>query len=171
MRCDGADPAESYLEHLPLATAEANDTEGAWPRVPQRSGTVRRPPPRWRQPASPVFCGGTGALVVNVLTIARHAQSPRDISFWRLPRARGAAGGVRAPGAVARREGAAALHAGACISRMCCGFLGIARIGAAALTLIALRPARAGDRRRGAERARACSMLLLRCGRGARRTV
>lgn len=87
------------------------------------------------------FLWGTGALVVNVL-IARHGFTPENISFWRfvigavvllavfgrpglLPALRGHAGAL--------------LAAGSCMAAyVLCWFLGIARIGAAIPTLIAL---------------------------------
>lgn len=87
------------------------------------------------------FLWGTGALVVNLL-IARFGLSPQSISFWRfvvgaalllalfarpahLPRLRAQAGLL--------------LGAGACMALyVLCWFLGIARIGAAVPTLIAL---------------------------------
>lgn len=87
------------------------------------------------------FLWGTGALVVNLL-IARFGLSPESISFWRFvvgallllvlfarpavwPRIRAQAGLLTA--------------AGACMAMyVLCWFLGIARIGAAIPTLIAL---------------------------------
>jgi drug/metabolite transporter, DME family len=87
------------------------------------------------------FLWGTGALVVNLL-IARFGISPESISFWRFvvgavllvalfgrpaawPRLRSHAGWL--------------LAAGSCMALyVLCWFLGIARIGAAVPTLIAL---------------------------------
>jgi DME family drug/metabolite transporter len=87
------------------------------------------------------FLWGTGALVVNLL-IARYGMSPESISFWRF-----VVGGVLLLALFARpavwpRVRAQALlltGAGACMALyVLCWFLGIARIGAAVPTLIAL---------------------------------
>lgn len=87
------------------------------------------------------FLWGTGALVVNLL-IARFGLSPESISFWRF-----VVGALLLIAMFARpvhwprlRAQAAWLAgAGACMAMyVLCWFLGIARIGAAVPTLIAL---------------------------------
>lgn len=87
------------------------------------------------------FLWGTGALVVNLL-IERFGMSPESISFWRF-----VVGGVLLVGLFARRpvwqplraQAGWLLGAGACMALyVLCWFLGIARIGAAVPTLIAL---------------------------------
>jgi DME family drug/metabolite transporter len=87
------------------------------------------------------FLWGTGALVVNLL-IARFGLSPESISFWRF-----VVGAVvllalfwrPAVWPRVRAEAAWLLGAGACMALyVLCWFLGIARIGAAVPTLIAL---------------------------------
>ena len=87
------------------------------------------------------FLWGTGALVVNVL-IARHAQSPESISFWRFVVGAAvllAVFGRRALWRAVRPQLGLVVGAGACMaSYVLCWFLGIARIGAAVPTLIAL---------------------------------
>jgi len=87
------------------------------------------------------FLWGTGALVVNLL-IARYGLNPESISFWRF--VVGAAVLLAVFGrpplwVLARRRAALVLGAGTCMSLyVLCWFLGIARIGAAVPTLIAL---------------------------------
>ena len=87
------------------------------------------------------FLWGTGALVVNVL-IARHGQSPESISFWRFVVGAAvllAVFGRRALWRAVRPQLGLVVGAGACMaSYVLCWFLGIARIGAAVPTLIAL---------------------------------
>ncbi len=87
------------------------------------------------------FLWGTGALVVNVL-IARHGFSPENISFWRFVVGAVVLTAVYArPGIVPalRRHGLLLLGAGCCMAMyVLAWFLGIARIGAAIPTLIAL---------------------------------
>ncbi len=87
------------------------------------------------------FLWGTGALVVNVL-IARHGLSAENISFWRF-----VVGAVlllavfgRPPlWPAVRRHAVLVLGAGSCMAMyVLAWFLGIARIGAAIPTLIAL---------------------------------
>jgi DME family drug/metabolite transporter len=87
------------------------------------------------------FLWGTGALVVNLL-IERFGLSPESISFWRF-----VVGAVLLIALFARpvvwpkiRDHAVLLvGAGACMAMyVLCWFLGIARIGAAVPTLIAL---------------------------------
>ncbi|MGM9490236.1 DMT family transporter [Ideonella sp. YS5] len=87
------------------------------------------------------FLWGTGALVVNLL-IARYGLRPESISFWRF-----VVGGVLLMALFARpsvwprmrAQGLALVGAGACMALyVLCWFLGIARIGAAVPTLIAL---------------------------------
>jgi drug/metabolite transporter, DME family len=87
------------------------------------------------------FLWGTGALVVNLL-IARFGLSPESISFWRF-----VVGALLlialfarpAHWARLRAHGAWLAGAGACMAMyVLCWFLGIARIGAAVPTLIAL---------------------------------
>ncbi len=87
------------------------------------------------------FLWGTGALVVNLL-IARFGMSPESISFWRF-----VVGAVLLAALFARRpvwaglraQAAWLLGAGTCMALyVLCWFLGIARIGAAVPTLIAL---------------------------------
>lgn len=87
------------------------------------------------------FLWGTGALVVNLL-IARHGYSPETISFWRF--AVGAAVllalfGRPALWRVVRPQLRLVLASGLCMALyVLFWFLGIARIGAAVPTLIAL---------------------------------
>ncbi|HJV68228.1 DMT family transporter [Ideonella sp.] len=87
------------------------------------------------------FLWGTGALVVNLL-IARFGLSPESISFWRF--VVGAVLLVALFGRPAawprlRAQAGLLLGAGSCMSLyVLCWFLGIARIGAAVPTLIAL---------------------------------
>ena len=87
------------------------------------------------------FLWGTGALVVNLL-IARHGLSPESISFWRFVVGSVLLLALFARPAVWPRMRAQALvlvGAGACMALyVLCWFLGIARIGAAVPTLIAL---------------------------------
>ncbi len=87
------------------------------------------------------FLWGTGALVVNVL-IARHGFSPENISFWRFVVGSVVLLAVYARPAVLpalRRHGLLLLGAGSCMAMyVLAWFLGIARIGAAIPTLIAL---------------------------------
>jgi drug/metabolite transporter, DME family len=87
------------------------------------------------------FLWGTGALVVNLL-IARFGLSPESISFWRF-----VVGAIllialfARPAVWPRLRGELWLliGAGACMAMyVLCWFLGIARIGAAVPTLIAL---------------------------------
>ena len=87
------------------------------------------------------FLWGTGALVVNVL-IARHGFTPENISFWRF-----AVGSVvlmavfgrPALWPAVRAQIGLVVGAGTCMALyVLCWFLGIARIGAAVPTLIAL---------------------------------
>ena len=87
------------------------------------------------------FLWGTGALVVNLL-IARFGLSPESISFWRF-----VVGAVLLVALFARpavwprmlAELKLLVGAGACMAMyVLCWFLGIARIGAAVPTLIAL---------------------------------
>jgi DME family drug/metabolite transporter len=87
------------------------------------------------------FLWGTGALVVNLL-IEKFGLSPESISFWRF-----VVGAVllialfARPAVWPRIRGQAVLliGAGACMAMyVLCWFLGIARIGAAVPTLIAL---------------------------------
>lgn len=87
------------------------------------------------------FLWGTGALVVNLL-IARFGLSPENISFWRF-----VVGAVLLLALFARpvhwpklrAQGLLLLGAGACMAMyVLFWFLGIARIGAAVPTLIAL---------------------------------
>jgi DME family drug/metabolite transporter len=87
------------------------------------------------------FLWGTGALVVNLL-IARFGLSPESISFWRF-----VVGAVLLLALFARpvhwlrlrEQGVWLVGAGACMAMyVLCWFLGIARIGAAVPTLIAL---------------------------------
>ncbi|MCO5975702.1 DMT family transporter [Ideonella sp. NS12-5] len=87
------------------------------------------------------FLWGTGALVVNLL-IARFGIAPENISFWRF-----VIGGLGLLAVFGRagllpafqREAALLGAAGSCMALyVLCWFLGIARIGAAVPTLIAL---------------------------------
>lgn len=87
------------------------------------------------------FLWGTGALVVNLL-IARFGLSPESISFWRF-----VVGAVLLLALFARplvwpkvrQQALLLVGAGACMALyVLCWFLGIARIGAAIPTLIAL---------------------------------
>lgn len=102
--------------------------------------------PRGTAPAMAAACGagflwGTGALVVNLL-IARFGLSPENVSFWRfvvgaalLLAVFGRPGLWRAM----RPQLGLLVAAGACMARyVSFWFLGIARIGAAVPTLIAL---------------------------------
>jgi DME family drug/metabolite transporter len=74
--------------------------------------------------------------------IARHAQSPESISFWRFVVGAAvllAVFGRRALWRAVRPQLGPLVGAGACMaSYVLCWFLGIARIGAAVPTLIAL---------------------------------
>ncbi len=87
------------------------------------------------------FLWGTGALVVNLL-IVRFGLGPESISFWRF--VVGAALLVALFGRPAvwprlRAQAGTLLGAGTCMALyVLCWFLGIARIGAAVPTLIAL---------------------------------
>jgi drug/metabolite transporter, DME family len=87
------------------------------------------------------FLWGTGSLVVNLL-VARHGYHPQSISFWRF--VLGAASlllvfGRTMPWRRLLREGAPLLGAGAVMaSYVLLWFVGIAHIGAAIPTLIAL---------------------------------
>jgi drug/metabolite transporter, DME family len=87
------------------------------------------------------FLWGTGSLVVNLL-VARHGYQPQSISFWRF--VLGAASllivfGRSMPWRRLLREGAPLLGAGAVMaSYVLLWFIGIAHIGAAIPTLIAL---------------------------------
>ncbi len=87
------------------------------------------------------FLWGTGSLVVNLL-VARHGYQPQSISFWRF--VLGAAAlllvfGRTMPWRRLLREGAPLLAAGAVMaSYVLLWFIGIAHIGAAIPTLIAL---------------------------------
>lgn len=87
------------------------------------------------------FLWGTGALVVNVL-IARHGFTPENISFWRFTVGAGVLLAIYARPAVwpaVREQGWLLLGAGSCMALyVLAWFLGIARIGAAIPTLIAL---------------------------------
>lgn len=87
------------------------------------------------------FLWGTGALVVNLL-IERFGLSPESISFWRF-----VVGAVLLIALFARpvvwprirAQAVLLIGAGACMAMyVLCWFLGIARIGAAVPTLIAL---------------------------------
>ncbi|MEK8030116.1 DMT family transporter [Ideonella sp. DXS29W] len=102
--------------------------------------------PRSSSAAMAAACGaaflwGTGALVVNLL-IARFGLSPESISFWRF-----VVGAVLLLALFARplvwpkvrQQALLLVGAGACMALyVLCWFLGIARIGAAIPTLIAL---------------------------------
>jgi DME family drug/metabolite transporter len=97
--------------------------------------------PRLGAACGAAFLWGTGSLVVNLL-VARHGYHAQSISFWRF-----VLGGLvllavfgRAmPWARLLREGAPLLVAGAVMAAyVLCWFVGIARIGAAVPTLIAL---------------------------------
>jgi DME family drug/metabolite transporter len=87
------------------------------------------------------FLWGTGSLVVNLL-VARHGYHPQSISFWRF--VLGAASllvvfGRAMPWLLLLREGAPLLAAGSVMaSYVLLWFIGIAHIGAAIPTLIAL---------------------------------
>ena len=87
------------------------------------------------------FLWGTGSLVVNLL-VSRHGYHPQSISFWRF--VLGAASlllvfGRSMPWRRLLREGAPLLAAGAVMaSYVLLWFIGIAHIGAAIPTLIAL---------------------------------
>ncbi len=87
------------------------------------------------------FLWGTGSLVVNLL-VARHGYHPQSISFWRF--VLGAASlllvfGRAMPWLRVLREGAPLLAAGTVMaSYVLLWFIGIAHIGAAIPTLIAL---------------------------------
>nr|MDP9124494.1 EamA family transporter [Pseudomonadota bacterium] len=87
------------------------------------------------------FLWGTGSLVVNLL-VSRHGYQPQSISFWRF--VLGAASlllvfGRAMPWRRLLREGAPLLGAGAVMaSYVLLWFIGIAHIGAAIPTLIAL---------------------------------
>jgi len=87
------------------------------------------------------FLWGTGSLVVNLL-VARHGYRPQSISFWRFvlgSLALLAVFGRRMPWRALAREGAPLLGAGTVMAGyVLAWFLGIARIGAAIPTLIAL---------------------------------
>lgn len=87
------------------------------------------------------FLWGTGALVVNLL-IARFGLSPESISFWRFVVGSLlllALFGRRAVWPKVRAQSGSLLGAGTCMAMyVLCWFLGIARIGAAVPTLIAL---------------------------------
>jgi drug/metabolite transporter, DME family len=87
------------------------------------------------------FLWGTGALVVNLL-IARYGLGPESISFWRFVVGSVLLLALFARPAVWPRVRAQALvlvGAGTCMALyVLCWFLGIARIGAAVPTLIAL---------------------------------
>lgn len=87
------------------------------------------------------FLWGTGALVVNLL-IARFGLSPESISFWRFVVGAALLVALFARPAVwprVRAQAAWLLGAGTCMALyVLCWFLGIARIGAAVPTLIAL---------------------------------
>ncbi|MFO1338929.1 MAG: DMT family transporter [Burkholderiaceae bacterium] len=87
------------------------------------------------------FLWGTGALVVNLL-IARFGLSPESISFWRFVVGAVLLLALFARPAVwprLRAQAATLVGAGACMALyVLCWFLGIARIGAAVPTLIAL---------------------------------
>jgi DME family drug/metabolite transporter len=87
------------------------------------------------------FLWGTGALVVNLL-IARYGLGPESISFWRFVVGSVLLLALFARPAVWPRVRAQAfvlVGAGACMALyVLCWFLGIARIGAAVPTLIAL---------------------------------
>ena len=84
---------------------------------------------------------GTGSLVVNLL-IARHGFAPQSISFWRFllgTLALLAVFGRRMPWRALAREGGTLALAGTMLALyVLFWFLGIARIGAALPTLIAL---------------------------------
>lgn len=87
------------------------------------------------------FLWGTGALVVNVL-IARYGFTPENISFWRFVVGSVvlmAVFGRRALWPAVRARLGLVVGAGTCMALyVLCWFLGIARIGAAVPTLIAL---------------------------------
>ncbi len=87
------------------------------------------------------FLWGTGALVVNLL-IARFGLSPESISFWRFVVGAVLLVALFARPAVwprLRTQALTLVGAGACMALyVLCWFLGIARIGAAVPTLIAL---------------------------------
>jgi drug/metabolite transporter, DME family len=87
------------------------------------------------------FLWGTGALVVNVL-IARHGFTPENISFWRFVVGSVVLMGVFGRPALwpaVRAQVGLVMGAGACMALYVLSwFLGIARIGAAVPTLIAL---------------------------------
>lgn len=87
------------------------------------------------------FLWGTGSLVVNLL-VRRHGYSPQSISFWRFvlgSLALLAVFGWRMPWRRLLREGGALLAAGVVIAGyVLAWFVGIACIGAAIPTLIAL---------------------------------
>ena len=87
------------------------------------------------------FLWGTGALVVNLL-IARHGLPPESISFWRFVVGAALLLALFARPQVwprLRAQGLLLVGAGTCMALyVLCWFLGIARIGAAVPTLIAL---------------------------------
>ena len=87
------------------------------------------------------FLWGTGALVVNVL-IARHGFTPENISFWRFVVGSVvllAVFGRASLWPAVRRQLPLVVGAGTCMALyVLCWFQGIARLGAAVPTLIAL---------------------------------
>ena len=97
--------------------------------------------PRLGAACGAAFLWGTGSLVVNLL-VARHGYHPQSISFWRF--VLGAASlllvfGRSMPWRRLLREGAPLLAAGAVMAAyVLLWFIGIAHIGAAIPTLIAL---------------------------------
>jgi drug/metabolite transporter, DME family len=97
--------------------------------------------PRLAAACGAAFLWGTGSLVVNLL-VARHGYRPQSISFWRF--VLGAASlllvfGRAMPWRRLLREGAPLVGAGAVMaSYVLLWFIGIAHIGAAIPTLIAL---------------------------------
>jgi DME family drug/metabolite transporter len=97
--------------------------------------------PRLAAACAAGFLWGTGSLVVNLL-VHRHGYSPRSVSFWRFvlgSLALLAVFGWRMPWRRLLREGAALCAAGIVMAGyVLAWFVGIACIGAAIPTLIAL---------------------------------
>ena len=138
MRATGRTLAESYLEHPPYEGA-ASRRRPIGPRTCSRGSSrgtrvvekqaVNPPGVRRRNGGGLLrrLSAAIRALVVNVL-IARHAQSPESISFWRF--AVGAAGPPAVSGARARWRAwrpQLGLVVGAGAVDVLCWFLGIAR--------------------------------------------
>ena len=97
--------------------------------------------PRLGAACGAAFLWGTGSLVVNLL-VARHGYHPQSISFWRFvlgSAALLAVFGRAMPWRGLLRDGAPLLGAGTVMALyVLFWFQGIARIGAAIPTLIAL---------------------------------